>query len=251
MTVDRNLWRSAYEVDDFPAFACPTCRAGRLRANEDPVIKEPTYSIAGREGDAYWEVGFEVERFWLSLICDNAKCGEVATVSGDSNWDEQYDEEEGGTISRQLLKPRAFFPAPWLIDMPDNVPPEVVESIMLASAHFWSDKGASANRLRAGTEYLLDHLKVPREDQGRADKTIYLDLNRRIKLFEQTNADHAPSFNALRIIGNLGSHGAEVTPALLMAAFELFEYTLEQLCGKKERIEELRQRIIDSRGRHA
>jgi len=251
MTVDRNLWRSAYEIDEFPAFVCPTCRAGRLRPNEGPVIKEPTYSIAGREGDAYWEVGFEVERFWLSLICDNAKCGEVATVSGDSNWDEQYDEEVGGTVSRQLLKPRTFFPAPWLIDMPDEVPLDVVESIRLASGHFWSDKGASANRLRASTEYLLDHLKVPRQRQKNGDRMISLNLNARIELLEQRNADHAPSFTALRIIGNLGSHGEEVTRAPLMDAFEIFEYTLEQLCGKKERIEELRQRIIDSGGRHA
>jgi hypothetical protein len=194
-----------------------------------------------------------VERFSLQLICDNSSCGEVVIVSGDTSLVEFYDHEDDRWEYFSHLCPRAMFPAPLIIEVPTQAPREVRDNIRLASSHYWFDTSAAANRLRASVEFLLDFLEIPRESVNTANRnTRRLDLNARIAHYEQLNAEHAPSLTALRMIGNLGSHGENVQQEAILDAFEVYEYTLDALCGqRKDRIEALRQRLIETKGKYS
>jgi len=246
---NRDLWSGTYDKNHFPSFPCPLCFRGNAKLDPRSLrVAEPAYSIKNRD-DPDWEPGWDVERFSLKLTCDNGNCGEILIVSGDTSLSDAFDEEDNSQVFFAHLHPRSMFPAPVLISIPEQAPPKIRENIGLASSLYWVDLSASANRLRASVEFLLDFLEVPREIAQNGTPRR-LDLNGRIASYEKVNAEHATSLTALRMIGNLGSHGENVRREALLDAFEIYEYTLEELCGqRKDRIGELSQKLISTKGK--
>jgi hypothetical protein len=231
-----------------PKFPCPTCDAGHLHLVKDSLgIKEPVYSVESRK-EAEWEFDWERERFYCVLDCDVATCGEYVVVSGDTTYVEVEDDERRYGMMC-VLRPRSMFPAPPIIDVPKEAPSSVSENIGIADQLFWADLAACANRLRISVEFLLDHFGVPREALNKYGEMQRLDLNGRIDHFKKTDKDHADTMTALRMIGNLGSHGAEVKREALLDAYEIYEDSLAELCGqRKKRLEALKQKIIATKG---
>jgi hypothetical protein len=248
---NQDLWVGSYAPKAFPKFICPKCADGRLTLEQDSlVIKEPKYSLADSKHPD-WEPGWETERFSLRLICDSAECGEVALVIGDTIVAEDYSDEFNGWGLISLLQPRAFFPSPPIISIPMEVPAPVKNELGKSFELYWIDLRSSANRLRISVELLLDHFNIPRSRIDGKGKTTRLDLNARISLFEKTDPEHAATLTALRMIGNLGSHGDDVNRRPLLDAFEIYEDALAELCGqRKARIDQLRQKLISSKGNY-
>jgi hypothetical protein len=248
---NRDLWTGAYSRGAIPKFVCPKCLGGRLVFDEKSFsIKQPTYS-ANDSQHPDWEPDWDVERFSLRLTCDVAECGETANVLGDTTVAEYFDEELNAWGLISLLRPRAFFPAPPVIAIPKEVPDSVRTELSRSFGLLWVDLSACANRLRVSVENLLDHFKIPRTGIDKKGKQTRLDLNARVSLFEKSDPEHAPTLTALRMIGNLGSHGDEVNRTPLLDAFEIYEYALAELCGqRKARIEQLRQKLISSKGKY-
>ena len=247
----RDLWAGAYARATFPKFACPRCTSGRLTPDSVGLfVQEPAYSKAnGRHPD--WEPDWDIERFSMRLMCDHAECGEIAHITGDTTIAEYYDDDRDNWSLISLLRPRSFFPAPPIIEIPKEVPPPVKDEICKSFELFWADLGASANRLGVSVQVLLDHFKIPRTGIDKKGKPMRLDLNARIALFEKSDKEHAPTLTALRMIGNLGSHGGEVDREPLIDAFEIYEDALAELCGqRKARIDQLRQKLISSKGKY-
>ncbi|GEM_PF-761513 len=248
------LWGSYFE-GNFPAFPCPTCGIGILRARPETLQKfEAEYSKA-QAGEDWWDPSDEVSKFNLMMICDRQICGEVVAVLGDVTWSKNPGEvaEDGTPIGdgewEWFLDPKCFNPSLSIARVPEGVPDSVANSIRRASWSFWADRRSSANHLRAALECLLDHFRVPRKakNSGR-----YLSLDARIKSFEGGDADHKAIFKALRIVGNLGSHGSAVERDALLDCFELFEYVLDAFFGnRKEKAAALAEKLIGSGGREA
>jgi hypothetical protein len=228
---------------------CPRCANGRLTLDEESLcIKQPRYSVTESKHPD-WEPDWDIERFSLRLTCDIAECGEVAHVLGDTTVAEYYDDDFNSWGLISLLRARAFFPPPPIIAIPKEVPAPVEAEISKSFELFWVDLSSCANRLRVSVELLLDHFKIPRSGIDKKGKSTRLDLNARISLFEKADPEHAPTLTALRMIGNLGSHGDEVNRTPLLDAFEIYEYALAELCGqRKARIEQLRQKLISNKG---
>jgi len=247
----RDLWQGAYARNAIPKFTCAKCKKGRLVPdNTSLVLKQPTYSKADSKHPD-WEPDWDIERFSLSFTCDHAECGEVANMLGDTTVAEYYEDEFNSWGLISLLRTRAFFPAPPMIEMPSEVPESVRDEVEKSFELFWVDLSSCANRLRVSVELLLDHFKIPRSGIDKKGKSTRLDLNGRISLFEKADPEHAPTLTALRMIGNLGSHGDEVNRAPLLDAFEIYEYALAELCGqRKARIEQLRQKLISNKGNY-
>jgi hypothetical protein len=191
------------------------------------------------------------ERFIGVLTCDRGNCGEVVTVSGDTTLVEDFDEEIGWGLLT-VLRPQALFPAPPIIDRPKEMPVEVDRELIKSFQLFWIDLNACANRLRVSVERLLDHFQVPRETLSKkVNKSERLDLNGRISIFEKQDADTAKTLTALRMIGNLGSHGDNVSRKVLLDAYEVYEDCLFEVFGKrKQRLEAIRQKIIQAKGKY-
>lgn len=249
--LEKSMWSGSYERSAFPKYDCPRCERGRLIGGVDNLsINEPAFSkVLGNDPD--WEPEWETERFSLTLTCDNQDCGEIALAIGDTNTVEYFVEEDQvwGLVS--LLRPRGIYPAPKIIQVDDDVPENIKRELNKAFELFWVDFNACANRLRVSIELLLNHLKVPATGVDKNGKTRNLDLNGRISLFEQTTPEHAPTLTALRMIGNLGSHGSEVNREPLLDAFEIYEYSLSELCGqRKSRLDQIRQKLITTKGNY-
>lgn len=91
-------------------------------------------------------------------------------------------------------------PAPPLATVPENTPDHLKSEFSTAFALFWIDLGACANRLRIIVEKILDHQGVKASV-----------LAKRIEAYKTAQPGHADTFDALRFVGNIGSHEGEAS----------------------------------------
>ena len=250
MAFDRSLWEEVFSKEQFPSFPCPRCKRGRVSVGSSKLfIVEPTYSKAAHK-HIDWEPDWLVERFSGHLSCTEKECGETVVVSGDTSTIEVWDDEVGFFV-HSVLRPKSMFPSPPIIAIPKETPNEIEEKIKAAFGLFWLDIGSSANNLRTSVESLLDHLKVPKTAiVKKTGESVSLDLNGRIQYYEKTNPDHASTFHALRVVGNLGSHGSKLKREAVLDAFEIYEDALaEVIGGRKAYLDSLKKKIIENKGK--
>lgn len=248
MAIDRTIWIGVFEANQFPTFPCPQCNHGRLIFQNNTLRREePKHSELAKQHDA-WEPEWTVERFSVHLRCAEPACGEIVVVSGDNEWVEIQDEEVGWSIT-SALRPRMMYPPPPIILLPENTPSTVSERIEAACGLFWFDVGAAANSLKMSVKFLLDHLNVPRNSiSKKTGKNFDLDLNGRIQFYEKSSPPHAETFHALRVIGNLGSQGTNVTKDTLLDAFEIYEDALSEVIGERTaRLNAIKRKILEKR----
>ncbi|WP_273808468.1 MULTISPECIES: DUF4145 domain-containing protein [unclassified Pseudomonas] len=247
--MEKGFQLSSFSTTGVPKFLCPHCGEGHLIANiENIVTKQPAFS-QGHQDHQDWSPDWEIERFSLPFKCDKVSCGEYAFLIGETGFEEYYEEEVETWVLASVFIPKAMFPAPMVISLPERTPKSVVSEIAAASSLIWTDLDACANRLRTAVERLLDDLKIPKRKIVKGNKEARMDLYERIELFGKTQPDYEVSLQALRQVGNLGSHGDSVRRNVLSDAFEVFEYSLEEMLGmRKARIDEIRNKIISNKG---
>lgn len=245
--LEQELWEGLFPLDDPPLFPCPHCSKARLALEEAGTHQEePQYSKALRK-DADWDPEWITQRVALRLKCTDKKCGEVVFVSGEIVFSDVIDDDGDWSVEERFV-PRSMVPAPPIIAIPGEVPRTVSVHVESAFELYWVDLGASANRLRTSVEVLLDDFKIPREGKRKNGKTYRLSLEARAEAFKLIDSDHATTFDALRVVGNLGSHG-EVYRQPLLDAFAIYEDALRELYGKhKQKIAALRKKIIAKSG---
>ena len=147
---------------------------------------------------------------------------------GDTQNVETYVDEDvySGPGLVEVLRVRGMFPAPPLFRVPACVPNKVAEQLELAFQLFWTDVSSCVARLRTGVELMLDEQKVAKERLSqKTQKMERITLHDRIVLFGQqaTGADASDPLHALRNIGNLGTHGTDVSHEALFDAANVLE----------------------------
>jgi hypothetical protein len=246
MTVNIAHWTETFS-EQLPPFRCPTCQQGTLvEVKGGRTLVQSQRSKRARSHDD-WDPSWVQERFTLLLECSVGTCGELVVVSGDTVPAEEEDEEFGRAWISQL-KPRSMFPAPYVIELPQEIPDTVRRELEQAFALFWTDLNASANRLRTSLERGLDEAGVKKFNK--TGKRVSLPLAHRIKLFEKAHgADLSEIFTALRHVGNLGTH-ASVSRTALLTAFTLYEHALaEWFGGHKKKIAAMSKKLVKSKGK--
>lgn len=247
MTVNVAHWAETFSQDGLPPFRCPTCHQGTLVEvkNSRKLVQSESSRRARSHED--WDPTWVEERFTLLLECSASSCGELVVVSGDTVVDEEEDEEWGRVWASQL-RPRSMFPAPYIIEVPKEVPRSVQHELEQSFALFWTDLNASANRLRTSLERGLDEVGIKKFNK--TGKRISLPLALRIKLFEKANgADLSEIFTALRHVGNLGTH-ASVSRTALLTAFTVYEHALaEWFGGQKKKMAAIAKKLVKSKGK--
>lgn len=239
MSVDVSLWVEVFESDAFPPFPCPRCRHGRLSLQKKSLrLIEPGYSTAAHAHEG-WDESWVTHRFAAVMECSNPTCQEIVIVSGKSEPSEQFDDEVGHYYDA-ALRPKAIFPAPPIISLPDGTPGEIQAELKRSFALFWTDLSAAANRLRAALERFMDEQGVKKFTRNKQGKRVPMSLSSRLDLFEKKNGnEHSEILGALRQIGNLGSH-ADVSRDAVLAAYDLFEHVLVQVYDQpKKRVAKL------------
>lgn len=247
MPVDITLWVDSFSDLSIPIWPCPRCLHGRILRSEKSVRTiEPKYSKDARSHDA-WEPEWITERFVAVLKCDNPKCGEIVVVSGETQIVGEEDEEHGFVYVSQLV-PKSIFPAPRIIDVPKETPSQVKREIELAFQLYWSDLGASANRLRSSVERMLDEFGIAKTITT-GGKKRFRPLASRIDLFAHQKPAFKDSLDALRHVGNLGTHAVVDRPSLL-AGFSILEDALAEILGKRsKKARSLIKKIIKGKGK--
>lgn len=87
------------------------------------------------------------------------------------------------------------------------MPPECAKQLSRAFELYWTDKAAAANRLRFFVECLMDHFNVPTKGKGQKKESHVLDLFERIVASDIVIPSHKDALEAMRHVGNNGSHG--------------------------------------------
>ncbi len=246
MASNRELWPEFFNELDFPAFPCPSCSRGRL------VVDSETYSkVRSGSSDLYLQKhGYSPDedfgRFTCIMVCSSRSCREVVTVCGNYTEVETYGSRREITTATQNW-PRFMEPAPPLMDIPDETPREAAKAMQQSFNSFWGDRGSAANRLRISVERIMDAHSIPREEGGNE-----LKLFKRIDRFAEKYAGGSKdTFDALRHVGNLGSHDGDVSREALLDAYEIYQEWLRNFYrAYPDRIKVLTERLIKSRGKY-
>ncbi|WP_237278901.1 DUF4145 domain-containing protein [Sulfitobacter sp. M39] len=185
-----------------------------------------------------WEPEWMRMAFTTMLTCDNPICGEVVAVSGRAGVDSLHDYDEVGQPHQfyyNWLKPASMAPAPPLFPIAKNLPEPVKDELKLAFQLYWMDLSASTSRIRTSLERVLDEQGIATTAVDKKGKLRRLDLFDRIDLFEKqsNDADLAESMTAMRIIGNLGTHGDKVKEGDYFDLLDIYEDALSEIYDQK------------------
>jgi hypothetical protein len=219
----KELWWGLFSGWQFPPFPCPHCKTGQLQILKDTFEERDSQRSANLNPDEMPE-DFIERQFVCLAKCHDQHCGEVVSVAGHFSYEEAEVEVAGSVYpgSLELVKNIDFIsPAPPMIDLPEETPREVSTRIKKSFPLYWVDRAACANRIRSTGEAILDSLTVPKTKRLKAQpatahapakpaKIIHLDFNGRIQWLEKRNKKNAKIVDALRRVGNLGSHGDDV-----------------------------------------
>lgn len=225
------------------AYLCGRCKKGHLTPEPDSfAAEEPGFSANARDGD-FWEPDWLEYRFTFRCRCSNSKCGEISFVAGSGVLDQRYD-YDGQPEYFDSFKIHSFFPAPYLAEVPRELPDKVLKSLERSFLLYWADTSAAANALRASLEFVLDELKVPRTQKRDDGSEHRLNLHQRIDAAEKQKPELKDLFLALKDVGNLGSHGGDVADGDYSDAVEIFAHILTSLFqDDAKRIKELAQKL--------
>ena len=250
MALKRQLWKPPFVV--FPSWPCPICEIGTVALLDDTLrIVETGLSKEAHDHEA-WEPTWIEERFIAMFICNNVSCKESVAVSGRTCHVEDHDYERQEHHWTRLYQPKSFSEAPPVFPIPKNCPAPIEHELKRAFSLIWSDIGSSANRLRCAIEVLLDERRIRKTTQNSSGKRIPLTLHQRIALFRNKNIDAVVPLEAVKWLGNVGSHASfdALTLDELLDGFELFEHAIERVYVRRdEQLTKLAGAINKQRGK--
>ncbi|MFD7869954.1 DUF4145 domain-containing protein [Microbacterium sp. NPDC059771] len=202
------------QEDDWPRHACPRCgrptlEPKQLTHHRDEKSDE-TVTLANQQMGPRDELSGTFEGH---LACARSACGQAVSIAGDWRYVLDFDEDELVEIFTNEYHVRYMNPAPLLIDLPARTPAKVQAAVRAASEVVWLNASAVANQLRQAVEELLTAKKVKRQVHSAKNKVVKLKTHQRIELYRGVNSEVADLLEAVKWIGNSGSHESSLTVA--------------------------------------
>lgn len=240
MAVNRAFYNRTFGKDLDVGWTCPTCSRGLL-VLLDGAFAQSKDSTSENEMREEWFDAEDHYRSRFSAILKCSYCRDSVVVSGYTGVVREW---PTGDFSDEFYRVTYVCPSPRLIDIPKTCPYEIQERMDRAFVSCWDDFSAAANHVRSAVELILDGLGVPCE--GPTGKPIYLAL--RIKTLEQTDNVLFQMLNAIRFIGNAGSHDV-VDRRALFDAFDVIDAVFRQLyCDVQSNALAIATRINELKG---
>lgn len=245
MRLKRNQLEYGCTASNFPPYTCPRCEAGILKIDGE---LESIQSEASKKDQDY---GFNPDLVELTfngkLICST--CSDVVFVSGYGGVEIEHGVDENGEWESawvEYYSPRFFYPPLKLVDCPEKTPPSVKERIWAACEVYFSQPDSCCNSLRAAAEEILTDLKI---DLKNADGS-YLSFSARINKLPTDRESVKALFDAIRWLGNHGSHSdSTLSKSDALDAFDVMNLLLEELYSETRlKARELAKRINDAKG---
>lgn len=223
---------SWFEEGHWPHMPCGYCGKGHLLA--DVTTTESASSSRHRDHEG-WEPEWITGVFSGVLTCSNPACGEHSAVIGEMkvdakltssrDWDGQY---------ATFLKIEMVSPALPLLQFPDATPTAVRARVSAASSILWAQPSAAANRLRSAVEELLTARGVrktqdmsPKAGAKSGRKRRRLTTHERIELLRKNEPVIADALEAVKWIGNEGSHEEGLTALDVLSGVRLLARAIE------------------------
>lgn len=227
---DKRVEKITIFDESFPYFICSVCERGHIHRPEKILKLETGESIRAKNYDD-WEPDW-ITHSWSGIgVCSNKECAQTFSLGGKtrmaftSNWDE--------LTTKYTIK--IISPSPMLFQVPSIYPDDAKEKLVNSFGLFFYNPSASANALRASIESFLDELKI-RKTVIKNHKRLQLSLGRRVKDYLSTSKYHSISsyVEAIKWIGNSGSHDSSLTAKNVLQAYDFLEIILEDLSLKSK-----------------
>ncbi len=230
--MNRSLWRDSFGQHYCPAWPCSVCGVGTLRLRLKSLISEETVASKRLHNEEYWGPDYIEYIFSAWADCSHEQCRQSYSISGDGSVTQIYDETDGAEWIDKFA-PLMINPTIDIIPISPKCPVAVSSPLRSAFRLYWSNPEASANCIRIALEQLLTHVGVPSQRVDTDGKSLDLSLHRRIELFAKENKVVGEQLEALKWLGNAGSHGDPVSKDDLLDALDLLSNVLEELLGKR------------------
>jgi hypothetical protein len=217
----------------WPHISCPTCLRNSVAL--ETLENAPSGESSRSRSHEAWEPEWETGTFYGSLKCSTPSCSETISIAGEykvdmregvaETWDELYD---------TFYRLRFAMPPLSILNPPAEAPEDVKEAIARASQILWIDPSAAANRLRFAIETLLTACKV-RRYIAKNGKRNRLTTHHRIGEFKQKNLNAGEALEAVKWIGNSGSHEDRLTIADVLDCADMLGHALRIIYNREER----------------
>lgn len=237
LDVLRELLKAA-SIADWPAPACPTCHRGQLQIEGD--LNYQTSRESEDEQSSYpgaWDPMWVYGVFSGMLRCNNKPCADRVAFGG------EWFNDPAPTPAKinnydQVIRLKFAFPPLALFRMPPKTPKEVQESMRCAATVIWSDPDSAANRLREAVERLLDHRRIRKFNQNKQGKRLASPRNLKARIDDLKTQPRysqvADLFDALRLRGNIGTHGSGLDVDAVLDMATVLELALRLLYDKSD-----------------
>jgi hypothetical protein len=253
MSVIEALWPDKFTSDNIPQWQCPTCQRG-LMALKGKLLN--CYeSASSKKENAEWlptTVPWSKGVFTCILICNNTRCQETVALTG------TYEIEEFWPIDMfsgnpqlsytEVYTPLTSVPALHVFNLSEHIPMPVNNAIAESFKIFWLDPSSCANKIRTAIEVILTQQNISKVEVVKGKKK-YLPLHKRIAMFREIYVDEGEKLEAIKWIGNEGSHGDAITKKDLIDAYDLLSHIIHRLYDTEaERLKRLSRDIVASKG---
>lgn len=237
---------------------CPMCNNAILIAERDSIYNLEERLIS----DPIFALQFGMHQTSHSLKLYNLKCvniscnGRIIVIVdefGELNTENNPPfifKVDGYNYTR---KTKFMYPSVDLIKIPDRMPVTLAQILRISFILYWIDFDSCANKLRVFLESFLDLKKIPKQVKiSKGNKIKRLQLNDRIKILRKHTkfSGIADRIEAVKWVGNEGSHRGSVSRELLIHAFELIEsLIIETYYKDSNSISKLAKKIISRKGK--
>lgn len=220
-----------FSKNDPVPFTCPRCKKHSLTLDEKNFYEhdnsEKEHNEDWFEPDVHSEITYSAQ-----YVCKTSYCSAIILSIGHGKVNLEYDDDVGygygnGNVVGyyKTYSPKYFSPTLNYFEIPDDTPDEVKNVLMVAFELVGVSYSSTINKIRIAIEVLMDEQGVP------CDKTLGNRIKKLTQLKPETSSVEG-HFNALRNLGNAGSHeysninikdiedAFEITEELLIALYK-------------------------------
>ncbi|WP_460738113.1 DUF4145 domain-containing protein [Microbacterium neimengense] len=223
------------DAETWPRVLCPECLEGTLALVSTvkyPDVKSRAHiELVRRQLDGPDELA---GTFTGLLRCDNRGCARDVAIAGDWVLSWGFDEEEERERLVDFFILRHISPAPQLLLTPARTPSKVASAIAISSSVLWTSPDLAATQLRLAVEELLTARGVKRTVLTNRRKRRRLSTQERLDLFAGSQPDVVHTLEAVKWIGNAGTHESGLAFMDVIAGAKFLELALRRLYDTSE-----------------
>lgn len=218
--------------DHWPSISCPICQRSTVqRLGKTVTVPSTQTAYQAVVNDGYLDPDTLHGTFTSMLRCSDPTCTAQLTIAGDWFVSDETNELDGPKWGENL-RVKYISPALHTVAPLPGTPDPVSAAIGTANELIWISPSAAANQLRQAVEILLTHLKVRKMQPANTRRR--LTTHARIDALRPTYPDVADALEAVKWIGNTGSHESAVTIKYVLEGARYLELALRSLYDRTD-----------------